>query len=285
MKEHHGLLFAVCASSLTAMSAIIIRWTPAPITTMLFFRFAVCSLAVMPLIWQRKVHLSPVSLRKHTFRALLGLLSMGCYFYSVDHLSVMNAITLANTAPIFLPLVIFFWLKKIVPFTRFLALLIGFLGIVVVLRPSPDMQLKAALIGLTGGLCVALVQVGIRQLSKTESTQEILTHYFVISAVVAFFPMIYFWEPIKNIEVWTLLVLLGVVSLFFQYCFTKSLTAAGSTKVSAVNYLGVPLGGLLGWWIFNEKPSFWVLIGTGLIILGGIIAILSQKEARRRKSH
>jgi drug/metabolite transporter (DMT)-like permease len=283
VKEHHSLGFALLASLLTAVSAVIIRWTAAPITTMLFFRFLICSFSVVSFVWLRKVHLTPQSIRKHTPRAVLGLISMGCYFYSVDHLSLMNAVTLSNTAPLFLPIVIFFWLKKIVPTTRFLALLIGFLGIVVILRPSPDMQLSAALIGLLGGLCIALVQIGIRLLQKTESTRTILTHYFLISVVVSFFPMVYFWEGIENPETWFFLILLGVVSLGFQYCFTQSLKAAGSTKVSAVNYLGVPFGGLLGWWLFNEKPTLWVLIGTVLIILGGIIAILSQKEARLRE--
>ncbi len=283
MKEHHSLAFALIAALLTAVSAVIIRWIPEPITTMLFFRFLICSLSVLPFLWQRKVSLTPLSIRKHTPRALLGLLSMGCYFYSVDHLSLMNAVTLANTAPLFLPVVIFFWLKKIVPRARFLALLMGFLGIVVILRPSPDMQLSAALIGLLGGLCIALVQIGIRQLQKTESTETILTHYFLISLVASFFPMIYFWKTIDSLETWFFLILLGIVSLGFQYCFTKSLVAAGSTKVSAINYLGVPFGGLLGWWLFNEKPSFWVLVGTAFIILGGIIAILSQKEARSRR--
>ena len=194
----------------------------------------------------------------------------------------MNAVTLANTAPLFLPLVIFFWLKKIVPKQRFFALLIGFLGVVVIMRPSPNMDVGAALIGLMGGLCIALVQIGVRRLTLTESTEKILTHYFVIATVVAFFPMIYFWEPIQSPDIWIYIILIGIVSLFFQYCFTKSLTAARSTKVSAINYLGVPFGGLLGWWFFHEQPSLWALVGTVLIILGGIIAILSKEEARYR---
>ncbi len=284
MKEHHGLFFAIGTAFLTALSAVFIRWTPVPVTTILFFRFVICSLAVLPFLWQSKVVLSLPSVRKHTFRALVGLVSMGCYFYSVRHLSVMNAITLSNTAPLFLPLVIFFWLKKIVPKMRLVALLIGFLGVVVVLRPSPEMQVTAALIGLTGGFCISLVQIGIRQLSKTESMETILTHYFVIATVVVFFPMIYFWEPIASLRLWGNLILIGILSLGYQYCFTKSLSIAGATKVSAVNYLGVPFGGLLGWWIFDEEPSFWVLVGTSLIILGGIIAILSRQEARHRGS-
>ncbi len=284
-KEHHGLIYAILAAVLTAAIAVVVRWTASvPIITILFFRFFICFLCVTPFLWKRKVILTETSIRKHTPRALLGLLSMGCYFYSITHLSVMNAITLANTAPLFLPIVIFFWLKKILPIVRFIALGIGFVGIVVVLRPSPDMEIWAALIGLLGGLCIALVQIGIRELSKTESTETILTHYFFISTVVAFFPTIYFWQPIESIELWVNLVLMGVGSYLFQYCFTRALKSTGASKVSAMNYLGVPLGGLLGWWAFHEEPSLWTLVGTCLIIFGGVIAVLSKKEARERGS-
>lgn len=283
-KEHHGLIFAVAASMLTAISAVLVRWTEAvPITTMLFVRFALCSLCVTPFLWNRKVVMTETTVRKHTFRALLGLISMGCYFYSITHLSVINAVTLANTAPLFLPLVVFFWLRKIVPMIRLFSLLIGFIGVIVILRPSPDMEVGAALLGLFGGLCMALVQIGIRQLSKTESLETILTHYFIISAVVALFPMIYFWQPILTWELWRNLILIGIISVLYQYCFTRSLSAAGATKVSAINYLAVPFGGLLGWWFFHEVPSFYVLVGACLIVCGGVIAILSKQEARHRK--
>lgn len=281
-KEHHGLLLALGTASLSAISALMIRWTPLPVSTILFFRFAICTLIVLPYLWKKEVVLTTLSIRKHTIRAVAGLLSMACFFYSINHLSVMNALTFSNTAPLFLPLVIFFWLRKIIPKIQFLALFVGFLGIVFILRPSEDIRLIAALIGLFGGLCGAFVQTGIRQLSLTESTAQILTHYFVICAFVTFFPMLYFWQPIESLQFWINLGILGVIALLLQYCYTKSLQHAGSVKVSAINYLAVPLGGLLGWWFFQEKPSFWVLIGTCLILCGGVIAILSRKEAKER---
>lgn len=281
-KEHHGLLLAIGTAALTAIGAVLVRWTPVPVTTILFFRFGICALAVLPLLWQKKVVITLPSIRSHTTRALAGLISMGCFLYSVGHLSIMNAVTLSNTAPLFLPLVIFFWLKKIIPKMRFIALFIGFLGVVIIMRPSVHIQISAALIGLFGGLCSAIVQIGIRQLSMTESVEKILTHYFLIITAITFFPMIYFWEPISDPGIWINLVLIGIIALFLQYCLTTSLKHAGSTKVSAVNYLSVPFGGLLGWKFFNEEPSFWVLIGTSLILVGGIIAILSRKESRDR---
>lgn len=191
----------------------------------------------------------------------------------------MNAVTLSNTAPLFLPVVVFFWMKQIIPMVRFIALLIGFIGVVVILRPDSGMPIVPAFIGLCGGLAFALVQTGIRHLSKTESPAMILVHYYVIATVITFFPMLYFWESFPG-EAWFNLAGLGVVSSFYQYLLTQSLHYATVTRVSAMNYLSVPFGGLIGWWFFSEIPSMWALAGTLLIICGGIIAILSKKQAR-----
>lgn len=280
-QEHNGLFFALGTALISSVSALMIRWTPLPVPTILFFRFAICTLSVLPFLMQKKVIMTSVSIRKHCLRAICGLLSMGCFFYSINHLSVMNALTFSNTAPLFLPLVIFLWLKQIIPKIEFLALLIGFLGVIVILRPSENIHLIAAFIGLFGGLCGAFVQTGIRQLARTESTKQILTHYFVISCFVTFFPMIYYWEPISSPKLWMNLGILGLLALAMQYCYTKSLQHAGSIKVSAINYLAVPLGGGLGWWFFQETPSFWVLIGTCLILCGGTIAIFGSKLTKK----
>lgn len=279
-REHHGLLVALGTAALSALSAVFVRYTPVHVTTLLFFRFAICTLFILPYLLRKEVILTASSIRLHTPRGVAGLLSMGCFLYSVNHLDVMNALTFTNTAPIFLPLVIFFWLRKIITKMRFFALIIGFLGVVIILRPSADIKLSAALIGLFGGLCGAFVQIGIRQLSLTQSIQEILTHYFLIVTAFAFFPMVYFWQPITDPIICLNLVIIGLLGALLQYCYTRSLKYAGSTKVSAVNYLAIPFGGLLGWFLFNEKPSIWSVVGTALILIGGVMAILSRKEAR-----
>lgn len=278
-KEHHGLLFAVFASILSGVTASLIRWTEAaPLWTIVFFRFAIGTLILLPfLYYQDKLHITYQSVRRHLTRALFGLTSMTCFFYAIVKLSLINAITLLNTAPLFLPLLLFFYKRKIVPPMRMLALFIGFIGIVIILRPSENIHSAYALVGLFSGFCLACVQVIIRNLSKTEPIEAILMHFFIISTVISFFPMIYFWEPIAYPELWLNFLLISVASLLYQFCFAKSLGIAKVTKVGAVNYLAVPFGGLFGWWFFQEVPSLWILGGTGLIVCGGVIAILSKR--------
>jgi drug/metabolite transporter (DMT)-like permease len=96
--------------------------------------------------------------------------------------------------------------------------------------------------------------------------------------------MIVFWKNVDRLDSWLAIVALGIFSYFFQYLLTRALKSARTTKVVSIAYLSVPFGGLLGWWFFNETPSLWTMIGTLLIIIGGIISVLSQKPARPKKT-
>jgi len=281
-KEHHGFLYGLLAALLLACSAVFVKWgAKVPNATIVGIRFIISLLCMLPYILSGRVHIHWNSIPKHFLRAVAGLVAISCYFYSVKNLPLVNAVTLANTGPIFMPIVLFIWLKLVLPKGRIWPLVIGFIGVLVILRPGPDFGVWATLIGLTGGLFAAIAQVGVRQLSKTESTETILAYYFIISTALTIPLMILTWEPISSPFLWLDLALISLFSVAFQYFFTKSLTHAPASKVSVMSYLGVVFSGLLGWWIFAEEPSLWVLAGSVLIIVGGIVALLSKEQPRK----
>lgn len=281
-REHYGFLFGLLTALSLSLNAIFIRWAESvPIPVIIFIRFSVMLLFLLPSIVQKKVQIRQKNIKKHLIRAFSGLIAMYCFFYSIDALPLVDAMTIFNTAPLFLPLIVLVWLKLIIPKMRVLAVVIGFVGILVILRPGSDVNLLGAAIGLMGGFFNAFAQLGIRQLSKVESTQTILVYYFLISTVLSFFPMIVFWEPIESFSIWADLFLISLTSFAFQYCLTQSLAHAPATKVATMSYLNVVFSGLLGWWIFRETPTIWAIVGSILIIGGGLISIFSKQESRR----
>jgi drug/metabolite transporter (DMT)-like permease len=285
-KEHYGFLFGLLSALMSAVSALFIKLAVSvPNETMVFFRFFVAFLFVLPGVLLGRVRLHPKSVSKHIARGLAGLGSIYCFFYSVKYLPLVDAVTASNTAPLFMPLVVFFWLKIIIPKARWWALLIGFVGILVVLRPGEELGQGFMFVGLLGGLFSAFAQVGIRQLSKIESTETIMTYYFLISAIVSFPPMLFSWQPIEDPMIWLYLFLLALASLVFQYCIVKSLTHAPATKVSTMTYLSVIFSGFFGWWFFGEIPDSWSLSGIVLIVAGGLLALFSKETTRKRKGY
>jgi drug/metabolite transporter (DMT)-like permease len=282
-KEHHGFLFGLTAAFMSALSALLTKLAiSVPSETLVFFRFFIAVLFILPGIFLGRVHLRIKFLPKHILRGLTGLGAIYCFFYSVKYLPLVAAVTASNTAPLFMPLVVFFWLKMIIPKRRMWALLVGFLGILVILRPGSGLGQVTMFIGLLGGLFSAFAQVGIRQLSKTESTATIMSYYFLISAVVSLPPVFITWKPIEGSITWLYLCLISLTSLAYQYCIVKSLTHAPATKVSTMAYLSVIFGGFLGWWFFSEVPDLWQILGIALIVAGGLLALFSKETSRKR---
>lgn len=280
-KEHHGFLYGILAALSSAGLAVFIKLaSDVPNTTLVFARFAICLPFVFWVVLHKKIHLSFKKIPGHLIRGLAGLAAIYCYFYAVKVLPLVNAITLSNTAPLFMPLVVLVWLKLLVSPKRFWAVGIGFVGVVVLLRPAELVLNLGSLAGIASGLLAAIAQMGIRQLSKVESTETILAYYFLICSVLSFFPMIVDWEPIPNPMDWIYLLAMGVLSMIFQYTITKSFTHAAATKMSMMNYLAVVFGGFTGWLIFGEVPDYWVLLGTALIIGSALFAFFDQTPPR-----
>lgn len=280
-KEYHGFLFgALSALSITATSIFVKLAAEVPNEVIIFFRFAGSLILLLLLGNRRALNFSVQKLSKHLFRAVMGLSALYCYFYAVKKLPLFTAMTLSNTTPLFIPFVVLIWLKLLIPTRRFFAVALGFIGVVLIFRPTEGLLEMATLSGLAAGLFGAVALVGLRQLSKSESTQALLFYYFLIAVAVSFFPMLYTWKPIESLEIW---VYLGAISLFasaFQYFLTLAYTHAPATKASTASYLGVVFSGLADWWIWGHVPSWWVFAGTVLIIAGGVLALFDKKPPR-----
>lgn len=280
-KEHHGFLYGILAAVGSAAMAVCIKLAKdIPAETIVFIRFAMG----IPFIWtyclSQGISFTFRGIPKHLLRCLVGFVSIYCYVYCVKLIPLVNAVTLSNTAPLFMPFVVMIWLHLFVSKWRYIAAGIGFLGVVILLRPDEIFQEVGSLFGITTGLLSAIALLGVRQLSKTESAEKILLYYFTISSVLSFYPMVVTWKSIPNLREWGYLILIGIFSVLYQYLITKSYTHTPATKASLLNYLAVVFGGLGGWLIFNEIPDVWVWIGTVLIVVGACVALFDKTQPR-----
>ena len=166
-KEHHGFLYGLIAAVSSAGMAVFAKLgADTSVETMVFARFALG----IPLLWwvivHKKIDISWKLVPKHLLRALGGLLTLYLYFYAVKMIPLVNAVTLSNTAPLFMPFLALFWLKMLVSKRRFLAVGIGFIGVVILMRPTSSILGWGSLVGLGAGLFGALSLMGVRQLSR-----------------------------------------------------------------------------------------------------------------------
>lgn len=252
-----------------------------PIETIVFVRSAVALPFFLPRVFCGAVQLSLKKIPGHLVRSLAGLTALYCYIYSVKTLPLVNAITLGNTAPLFIPLIVLIWLKLVISKKRMLAILIGFVGVVILLRPASLVIQFGNLTGLATGFFGAIALLQVRQLSRVESTETILVYYFLITTVIAFFPMILAWEPIPTRPQWLDVLLIGVFAMVFQYALTKCYTHAPASKAGTMSYLSVLFGAILGWAIFSETLDYWILLGAVLIIIGACLTLFDRTPPRK----
>lgn len=282
LKEYKGYIFAFFAAFANASMALFAKLAvDVPTGTIVFFRNFICFGCVLFVVFFQKDVLKTNRIRLHLFRAACGLSAVYSYYYALKNLPLVNAIILANTSTLFIPLVVLVWLSTKIPMRRVYAMLIGFVGIVIFLHPDPGHFIDVySLVGLFAGLAIATAMVGVRQLTKTESASCIIFYFFLTLTVISFFPMLASWKPIAGI-MWVYVIGTGLAGTFFQFFLTKAYTYAPATKASCLMYFSVVFGGVYEYIIWQKVPDVWQIIGACLIVTGGLLALLDKKQAVR----
>ena len=224
------------------------------------------------------------------FRALIGFASMLVFFYNIAHIPLADAITFSRTAPIFTAILAFFFLKEKMGWKAWMAVFVGFLGIVFVMKPSGFMLSKTDLFGLFSGLGAALAYTSVRELNKVYDTRVIVLAFVstgtifpalfmliseVFQAPMFDFMMGHFIMP-KGIE-WLYIFLMGLSGAIGQVYMTKAFATTRAGVVGAAGYSIIFFSLLIGIVLGDPLPDFVGLFGILLVILSGII-VAKEKE-------
>lgn len=216
----------------------------------------------------------------HLLRAVAGVGAMYCFFYAIAAVPLADAMLLKLTTPIFIPMIALPWLGERVTPRVWLAIIVGFLGVAVVLDPRPPAGTIAAhwawvspvaLVGLLGGALAALALVTVRRLSRTEPIRRIVFHFALIAALISAVPLVWDWQtPSPRALGW--LVWIGVVATLGQLALTRGLSLAPAARMGAFAYFSVLFGATFGWALWDEPITPAIVLGSTLVALAGVIA-------------
>ena len=256
------------------MSAFSKAATGVPPLMILFLQYAVSFLVFVPSAARLgRVHLKTQHLGLQIFRSLAGSICQLLFFMAVHSIPLLDSVLLTNSAPLFIPLVIYVWFRKTVKPVVWVSLLIGLVGIVMIIKPGPQMfQNPASLIALVSGVCSALALVATNKLAETEPPVRILFYNFGISTIVLIPFAIWNWKPLDARQ-WLLLLAVGAFYAATQYFIILAYRYASAAQLSPFNYTVVIFSGILGWLVFGNVPDALAVIGTVLICAGGILSI------------
>lgn len=245
-----------------------------PPLLILFLQYAISFLVFVPTVFTGSLdHLKTQHFGLQLFRSLAGSICQLLFFVAVHSIPLLDSVLLSNAAPLFIPLVIYVWFRKTVQPIVWVSLLIGLAGIVMIIKPGPQMfQSPASLIALLAGLCSAIALVATNKLAETEPPTRILIYNFGLSTLILIPVCLFVWQPLSPRQ-WLLLVGVGGFYALTQYLIILAYRYASATELSPFNYTVVLFSGLLGWAFFGSVPDRWAIVGTVLIIAGGILSI------------
>lgn len=234
--------------------------------------FAVVVLGILALARQERF--ATVHWRAHLSRGVAGTLGLLLFFYGITHLPLATATTLNYTSSLFLAVLSFVFLRESIAPSTWLALVLGFVGIVVLLRPTfASGQEWAGIIGLSAGLCAGWAYLQVRELSLLGEPGWRVVFYFSLVATIisGMLASMTGWHALS----WegALYVLgIGITATIAQLCLTRAYQVGRKFVVASLSYLTVVFSCLVGVWWLGDAIYWQELVGMGIIILSGVVS-------------
>lgn len=243
-----------------------------------FFRAAFGLALILPLVVPRGAQ---VFRTKHltllTGRGVAGALGMMAGFYAVVHMSLAEATAITFTSPLFVVLLAGVFLGETVDRNRWMATIVGFLGVILLIQPDSGIVELAAVVALIGALAIAAVKLMLRSLAKQERALTILLYTSLIMTLVTAAPAWLTWKTPTLGELIFLLVI-GILANLGQYCMIRGYRLHEASKLAPLEYSRLIFAILLGAYVFAEAPTAATLAGAALIVLGSLYVALSKKR-------
>ncbi|POZ60330.1 DMT family transporter [Chromobacterium alticapitis] len=224
-------------------------------------------------LWRRERFATPL-LRYHLQRGVIGYASLLMSFYAIAHLPLATASTLTYTSPMFLALLSVVLLKEKLPRQAMAGLALGFIGVVVLLKPTLSGEVWfAGLLGLVSGFLAGWSYLHVRELGRQGEAEWRVVFYFALISTVGGLLLLSLerWHPVTLENVWLLLGVGGAATVA-QLAMTRAYKVGRKLAAANLSYLTVVFSCLLGALAWGDALTADSLLAMGLIIVSGMLA-------------
>lgn len=282
-----GILFMVASTAVFAVTNAIGKWEVAlyPVGEVAFFR-TLFSVMVLYAAFLPRTGLTVFRTRRpgaHVKRALSQLCSMMSIFMAFKLMPLASVTAIGFAAPLFTTLLSIVILKDRVGIHRWSALVVGFVGVLVITRPGVGTFQLGALFALVNAIMISTVAIAIRQMSLTESTQTLTMWQMTLIAcfTACLLPFGYTTPSWRDLA---LLALAGVGNGTAQYWWTKALNLAPPSAVVPFNYLSLVWATFLGFAVWGDVPTVTLVVGAVIVVGSGLYILWREAVWRGRRA-
>jgi drug/metabolite transporter (DMT)-like permease len=280
-----GILYMMAAVFLFSIQNAVGKWLAQdyPIPMLVFFRSFVALLPAYILVMRAG---GPRVLRTNRLGAQFGRAviwggSNAASFVGFHYLPIADAVALSFAAPLFLTALSYPIIKERVTRERWIAVSVGFVGVLIMARPSGAENALGVAGSLICAICGAIGTLTVRDLCRTEHSASIVTWTAIFMTLMALPALPCYWVT-PDLLGWALFCAMGLIGGVSQYCATLSLSHAPAAAVSPFNYTGLIWGSVIGLVIWDDWPTPPIIIGAAIVTATGLYLLRAETRQRRR---
>lgn len=278
-----GVLLMFVATICFSVMHALIRYMSAELHPfeLAFFRNIFGLLVVIP--WFMRYGLKPLKTKRlglHALRAGINAMAMLMFFYAVSITPLADVAALSFTAPIFATVLAILILGEVVGFRRWCAILFGFCGTLVLLRPGLEVVSDGQLLVVASASFWACALIVIKILGRTESSVTIITYLILLMAPLSAIPAAMVWST-PSFQQLGVMAAMGVLGTFGQLLMTQALKEGDTNAVMPLDFLKMIWAVLLGFFVFGEVPGIFTWVGGAMIFAS--ITYIAYREHKVRQ--
>ncbi len=279
-----GALWMVLAGVFFTILSIMIRMASREvhILEVVFFRYFINLIIMLP--WLLRIGyrgLKTNNLKFYVARSSCSFMGALCWFAAMALMPLAEATALGFTTPLFATLGAVLFLSETVRARRWVALFIGFMGTLIILRPGFSVITAPALFAVFGALFIAGSALFVKVLSRTDSPNTIVLYTGILATPISLIPAAFVWVW-PSFEGWLWLVGVGAMATFGHLAYTRAFAVADTSAVLPFDYIRLIFVAIAAFILFGEVPDIWTWIGG--CVIGSATIYIAHRESVAAKS-
>lgn len=212
-------------------------------------------------------------LRQHTARNAVHYAAQYGWFVALTMIPLAHVVSIEFTMPIWSAALAVVFLGERMSGLKWMAVLLGLVGVAVIVRPSGGEVNVGQMIALAAALGFAVSVVLVKSLTRTDAAVTISFWMLVVQSVIGLVPALLVWQW-PSAQVWGWVVVIAFCGTYSHYCFARAMQHADATVVVPMDFLRVPLTALVGWLMYKEGLDLFTLLGIALILAANLLNLV-----------
>jgi len=281
-----GVLFMLLSALISALNgavAKILSESMDPIEVVFYRNF----LGVIIILYSlKKIPVSFDTSKLHLLllRGIFGASAMLLFFYTIATIPLGEAVILNKTSPFFVTILAYYLMKESLNTHTIFALIIGFVGVVLIIKPFGIEISHEHILGVLGGFLSAAAYATIKKIKNIYDARVIMLSFMGIGVILPL--LLFLFTPYVQFQIhtdpliWLLIVFMAIISTASQWLLTRAYSLSPASIIGVVSYTNIPFAVGFGVMLGDSLPDMYTFWGIALIVLGGMI--VSKKSSKKR---